>query len=154
MSHQRQYFRGKRNQGNSSPYRERKVVANIRIDIGEVDVVIKPHALDRFDERILGWRYKNSSEKPSKKSKELFKLFHALFDRSEFYAFSAKKNSFVMRAVYHDGKNKKEVFFILNFSQIEGRFEVPTVFSRKKYASRYLQAGKWTVFGEKKEGGD
>lgn len=123
-------------------YRERHATKDLNIKIDNIRVLIRPHAMSRFHERILGKDFVFDSDKSAKKHKELFGIIKELFLGSEFFALSVKGKSFVMRAVYD---NQTEVFFILNFNPKNGEFEVPTVFSRNEYANEYIRKRLWFV---------
>ncbi|MEA3272085.1 MAG: hypothetical protein U9P90_00280 [Patescibacteria group bacterium] len=135
-------------------YHERSIIAGVEINIPEVEIVIKPHAIKRFHERILSKKFQFSAGGRGgnkKRHKELFGIMQKLIRQSKFYAF-AKRHGIIMRAVYIDASGKpKDVFFILIFIKRNKCFNVVTVYSSNEYAESNIKEGRWAIFGKSDE---
>lgn len=124
--------------------RYRKIAFQKRII--QTEVIIKPHAMQRYCERILGAVPEGSDKEISTRiSKEIA----ALMKNGRYFAI-AQQSSLVIKSGFYNGNGELvEVYLLLRFKR-NSEIEIVTVFNRQIAEEYYITEGKWIIFPKKK----
>jgi predicted DNA-binding protein (MmcQ/YjbR family) len=112
------------------------------------DVIVKPHAMRRYCERILGGLPECPEDEFSTKiSEEIVTLMKS----GRFFALTSEHDALIIKTGFKNEFGELIfVYFLLRFKDRNSEIEIVTVFNREIAEGHYIAKGKWIVFPRKK----